>query len=92
VASRISSKDSFNVGVLGGGRKEVLLLVVTILGFVGGDVGEDVKTINWGGGDTGTGDDVSEAIRDVEEGIIFLVVKDGPSELRGWGTWDGDNG
>jgi len=86
VALRISSKDSFDEGVLGGGGKEILLLVFTVLGLVGSDVSEDVKTDNWGRRDGGTGDDVSRAVRDVEEGVIFRVVKDGPSELRGWGT------
>jgi len=90
VALRISSKDLFNEGVLGGGRKEVLLLVFMVGGFVGGDVGEDVKTIVWNGGDGSTGDDVSWAVRDVEEGVVLWVVKDRPSEFGGWGT--GDNG
>ena len=49
MASRISSKDSFDKGVLGGCREEVLLLVFMVLRLVGGDVGEDVKTDNWGG-------------------------------------------
>jgi len=88
VASRISSKDSFDEGVLGGGRKEVLLLVFTVLGLVGGDVSKDIKTDDWGGGDGGTGDNVHGAVRDVEKGVIFWVVKNGPSELRGWGTGD----
>jgi len=86
VASRISSKDSFDEGVLGGGGKEVLLFVFTVLGLVGGDVSEDIKADDWGGGDRGTGDDISGAVRNVEEGVILWVVKDGPSELRGWGT------
>jgi len=84
----ISSKDSLNEGVLGGGRKEILLLVFSVLGLVGGDVGKDVKAEDWGGGDGGTGDDVCGAVGDVEEGVIFRVVKDGPNELRGWGTGD----
>jgi len=88
VALRISSKDSFDKGVLGGGRKEVLLLVFTVLGLVGGNVSKDVETDNWGGGDGGTSDDVCGAVGDVEEGVIFWVVKDRPSEFRGWGTGD----
>ena len=92
MASRISSKDSFDEGVLGGGRKEVLLFVFTILGLMGGDVSKDVKTDNWSGGDGGTGDDISGAVRDVEEGVIFQVVKDRPGELGGGGTWDRSNG
>jgi len=88
VSLRISSKDLIDKGVLGGGGKEVLLLVVTILEFVGGDVGENVKAISWGGGDGGAGDDIIGAVGDVEEGVIFRVVKDRPSELGGWGTGD----
>ena len=88
MASRISSKDSFDVRVLGGGGKEVLLFVFTVLGLVGGDVSKDVKTDDWGGRDRGTGDDVRGAVRDVEKGVIFWVVKNWPSELRGWGTED----
>jgi len=87
---RVSSKDLIDKGVLGGRWEEVLLFVLTVLGFVGSDVGEDVEVVNWGGGDGGTGDNVIGAVRDVEEGIFFWVVKNGPSELRGWGT--GDNG
>jgi len=92
VALRISSKDLFNEGVLGGGGKEVLLLIFTVLGLMDGDVGENVKTDNWGGGDGGTGDNVRWTVRDVEEGVIFWVVKDWPGELGGWGTWDRSNG
>ena len=92
MASRISSKDSFNEGVLGGGGKEILLFVFTILGFVGGDVSKDVETDDWGGRDGGAGNDISGAVRDVEEGIIFRVVKDRPSKFGGWGTWDRNNG
>jgi len=83
---RIFSKDSFDEGVLGGGGKEILLLIFMVLGLVGGNMSKDVKTDDWGRGDGGTGDDVCRAVGDVEEGVIFRVVKDGPSELRGWGT------
>ena len=85
MASRISSKDLFDKGVLGGGGKEVLLLVFMVGGFVGSDVGEDVKTVDGSGGDRCTGDDVGRTVGDVEEGVIFWVVKGRPSELRGWG-------
>ena len=77
---------------MGEGRKEVLLFVFTVLGLVGSDVSEDVKTDDWGGGDRGASDDIGGAVRGVEEGVIFRVVKDGPGELRGWGTWDKGNG
>jgi len=88
VVLRISSKDSFNKGVLGGGWKEILLLVFTVLGFVGSDVSEDVKTEDWGGGDGGASDDIGGAVWDVGEGIVFRVVKDGPSKFGGWGMRD----
>jgi len=88
VASRISSKDSFDKGVLSGCREEVLLFVFTVLGLVGGDMGKDIKTDNWGRGDGSTGDDVCWTIGDIEEGVIFRVVKDQPGKLGGWGTWD----
>ena len=86
--SKIVSKVLVDVVVLGGRREEVFLLVFSVLGLVGGDVGKDVKAEDWGGGDGGTGDDVCGAVGDVEEGVIFRVVKDGPSELGGWGTGD----
>ena len=92
VASRISSKDSFDEGVLGGGGKEVLLFIFTVLGLVGGDVSKDIKTDDWGGGDGGASDDISGAVGDVEEGVIFQVVKDRPGELGSGGTWDRSNG
>ena len=85
MASRISSKDLLDKRVLGGCGEEVLLLVFAILGLVSGDVGEDVKTGNWGRGNGSTGDDIGRAVGDVEEGIIFRVVKGRPGELRGWG-------
>jgi len=92
VALRISSKDLFNKGVLGGGRKEVLLLVFMVLGLMGGNVSEDVKTENWGGGDGSTSNNVHGTVGDVAEGVVFRVVKDRPSELGGWGTGDERSG
>ena len=92
MASRISSKDSFNERVLSGGWEEVFLFVFMVLDFVEGDVGKGVKAVDRSGGDRGTGDDVRRAVRDVKEGIIFLIVEDGPSKLGGWGMWDRDNG
>jgi len=91
VASRIFSKDSFDKGVLGGCREEVLLLIFAVLRLVGDDVGEGVKTGNWGWGDGGAGDDIVWAIRDVEEGVVFRVVKDRPGGLGGRGMWDRSN-
>ena len=83
--SKIVSKVLVDKGVLGGRGEEVLFLVFMILGFVGGDMGKDVKADDWGGGDGGTGDDVSGAVRNVEEGVVLWVVKDRPSEFGGWG-------
>ena len=85
VVSRISSKDSFDKGVLSGCGEVVLLFVFTVLGLVGGDVGEDVKTDNWGGGDGGTGDDVGGAVGDVEEREVLVVIKGGPDRRGRWG-------
>ena len=48
---KIVSKVLVDVGVLGGRGEKVLFLVFAILGFVRSDVGEDVKTEDWGGGD-----------------------------------------
>jgi len=88
VSLRISSKDLVDKGVLGGCREEVLLFVFTVLDFVEGDMGKGVKAVDGSGGDGGTGDNVSGAVRNVEEGVILQVVKDRPGELGGWGTWD----
>jgi len=92
VSSRISSKDLIDKGVLGGCWEEVVLFVFTVLDFVEGNVGKGVKAVDRSGGDGGTGDNVRGAVRDVEEGILFLVVEDGPSKLRSWGMWDRNNG
>jgi len=88
MASRISSKDLFDERVLGGRRKEVFLLVFAIGKFVGGDVGEDIKTVDGSGRDGGTSNNISGAIGDVKEGVVLWVVKGRPGELRGWETWD----
>jgi len=61
------------------------LLVFVVLRLVGGDVGEDVKTGNWGGGVGGAGDDIVRAVRDIEEGEVFNIVKSGPNEFGGLG-------
>jgi len=92
VFSKIVSKVLVDVGVLGGRREEIFLLVLTVLGFVGGDVGEDVETEDGGGRDGGTCDDIGGAVWDVEEGVVFWVVENRPSELGGWGTGDKGSG
>jgi len=92
VLSKIVSKVLVDEEVLGGRGEEVFLFILMVLGFVGGDVGKDVKTNNWGRGDGSTGDDISRAVRDVEEGVILWVVKDRPGEFRGWGMWDKRSG
>jgi len=91
VFSKIVSKVLMDKEVLSGHREEIFLFVLMVLGLVGSDVGEDVKTDNWGGRDGNTGDDVCRAIGDVEEGVIFWVVKNRPGKFRGGGTWDGSN-
>jgi len=92
VLSNIMSKVLVDKGILGGCGEEVLFLVFTILRFVEGDMGKGVKAIIWGGRDGSTGDNVSGAVRDVEEGVILWVVKDRPGELGGWGMWDKRSG
>jgi len=84
VASRISSKDSFDKGVLGGCGEEVLLLVFIVLGFMGGNVGKNVETINWGRGDGGAGDDIIGAVRDVKKREVLDIVKGGPDRSGRW--------
>ena len=80
------SKVLVDKGILGGRGEEIFLLVFSVLGLVGGDVGKDVEAKEGGGGNGGTGDNISGAVGDVEEGIILWVVKDRPGELGGWGT------
>ena len=79
-------------GVLGGRRKEVFFLIFTIGRLMGRDVGKDVKAVDGSGGDGGTGNDVYGAVRDIEDGVIFWVVEDGPGKLGGWGTGDKRSG
>jgi len=92
ILSKVVSKVLVDEGVLGGRWEKVFFFVLTVLGLVGGDVGKDVETNNWGRGDGSTGDDISRAVRDIEEGVVLQVVEDRPGELGGWGTWDRDNG
>jgi len=82
--SKIVSKVVMDKQVLGGRGKEVLFFILLVLGFVGGDVGEDVKTIDWGGGDGGASDDIVGTVWDVER-KTFDVVEGGPDRSRGWG-------
>jgi len=72
-------------GVLGGRREEILFLVFAVLGFVGGNVGKDVETINWGRGDRGAGDNIIGAIRDIKKRELLDVVEGGPDGSRRWG-------
>ena len=92
VLSRIESKVLVHEGVLGGRRKDVLLFIVAVLGFVGGDVGEEFEVVGRSGGDGGTGDDISRGVGDVEEGIVLDVVKGGPDEFWRWGARRGSDG
>jgi len=91
VLLRIESKVLVDKQVLGGCGEEVLLLVFLVLRLVESDVGKSVKAGGRSRGDGGTGDDVGGAIRDVEERVVFDVVKSGPDKLGGWGTWDRDD-
>jgi len=70
--------------VLGGCGEEILFFIFAVLGFMGGDVGEDVKTINWGRGDGGAGDDIIGAVRDVKKREVLDVVKGGPDRSGRW--------
>jgi len=90
VLSKIVSKVLVDERVLGGRGEEVFLLVLTVLRFVVGDVGEDVETEDGSGGDGGTSDDIRGTVRNVE-GVFFWVVEDRPGKLGGGGTWDRDN-
>ena len=83
--SKIISKVVMDKRVLGGRREEILFFVLTVLGFMGGDVGEDVKTNNWGRGDGGAGDDIGGTVRDVKEWEVLDVVKGRPVRSGGWG-------
>ena len=80
--SKIVSKVVMDKGVLGGCWEEILLFVFSILRLVGSDMGEDIKTIDWGGGDGGAGNDIGGAIWDVEEGEVFNVIEGGPVDSR----------
>jgi len=84
VLSKIVSKVLVDEGVLGGCGEKVFLLVISVLGLVGSDMGKDVKTKNWGRGDRGTGDNICRAVRDVEEGEVFNVIKSGPDRSGRW--------
>ena len=79
--SRIESKVLVHKGVLGGRWKEVFLLVVAILGFVGSDVGKGFETGDGSGGDGGASDNIGGGVGDVEERIVLDVVKSRPDEL-----------
>ena len=92
MASRISSKDSLNEGVLGWWGKEVVLFEKSEVFLTMSGIGKDFKAGIEDRGRGCTGDNVLGAVRDVEEGVVFNVFKDGPGEFRGWETWDWNNG
>ena len=85
VLLRIVSKVLVDKRVLGGCREEILFFVLMVLGFVGGDMGEDVKTNNWGGGDGGASDNIGGTVRDIEEREVLNIVKGRPDRSGGWG-------
>ena len=84
--SKIVSRVLVDKGILGGRWEEVLLLVVTVLRFVGGDVGKKFEVVTRSGGDGGTGDEIGGGVGDVEEGMVLDVVKGGPDKLWRWGA------
>jgi len=92
VLSKIVSKVVMDKRVLGGHWEEVFFFVLTVLGLVGSNIGKDIKTDNWGGGDWSTGDNVRGAVGNIEEGVILWVVKDRPGKFGGWGTGDKRSG
>jgi len=73
-------------GILGGHGKEVLFLIFMVGKLMGRDMGEDIKTIVWGRGNGSTGNNIGRAVRDVEEGVVFNIVKGGPDRSREWGV------
>ena len=81
VLSKIVSKMLVDKGILGVCWEEILLLVVAVLGFVGGDVGKGFEAIGRSQRDGGTGDNIGRRVRDIEEGIVLDVVKGRPDEL-----------
>ena len=62
------------------------MLVVTVFGLVGGDVGEEFEVVGRSGGDGGTGDNVGGGVGDVKEGEVLDVVKGRPDKLWRWGA------
>jgi len=84
VFSKIVSKMLVDKGILGGRREEILFFVLMVLGLVGGDMGKDIKTDNWGRGDGGAGNNIGGTVRDVEEREVLDVVKGGPDRSGRW--------
>ena len=80
------SKVLVDKGVLGGHRKEAFLFVFVVGRLIGGNVDKEFKVIGWGWGVGSTGDNVLGTVRDVEEGVLFRVVKGRPDKSRGWGV------
>jgi len=91
VLLRIVSKVLMDKGVLGGHREDILLLVVAVLGFVGGNMGKEFEIVGGSGGDRGTGDDVGGGVGDVEKWVVLNIVKGRPDEFWQWGArWGSD--
>ena len=86
MALRIKSKVLVDKGILSGRREEVLLFIVTVLGFVCGDMGKELKIIGRNGRGGGTGNNVGRRVGDVEKGEVLDVVKGGPDKLWRWGA------
>jgi len=85
VLSKIVSKVLVDKGILGGRGKEVLFLVLTVLGLMGSDIGKDIKTNNWGRRDGGAGNDIGGTVRDVKEREVLDIIKGGPDWSGGLG-------
>ena len=83
VASRISSKDLLNKGVLGWWGKEVVLFKESEVFLMISGVSKDFTTGIEDGGWGCTGDNILGAVRDVKEGIVLNVFEDRPDKLRG---------
>ena len=81
VLLRIESKVLVHKGILGGHRKEVFLLVIMILGFVGGNIGKGFKVVGRDWENRGTGDDIGRGVRDVKEWKILDIIKSGPDKF-----------
>ena len=61
------------------------MLVFMVLGFVEGDMGKGVKVVDGSGGDWGAGNNILQAVWDIEKREVFDIVKSRPDKFRGLG-------